>query len=176
VAVATSAGTVERLPLMLNIRPAENKDRGAIWQIFHDVVAAGDTYAIDPNISREDAFAYWFRSDTKTYVAEQNGEIVGTYTLRPNRAGGGGHVANASFMVNPTARGRGIGKAMAEDCLDEARGLGYRSMQFNFVVSTNETAVRLWQVLGFRIVGTLPSAFNHPEKGLVDAYVMFRDL
>jgi|1185.fasta_scaffold00632_3 L-amino acid N-acyltransferase YncA len=161
---------------MLNIRPATNADREAIWQVFHDVVAPGDTYAIDPGISREDALAYWFRSDTRTYVTEQGGEIVGTYTLRPNRAGGGGHVSNASFMVDPAARGRGIGKAMAEHCLDQARGLGYRAMQFNCVVSTNETAVRLWQNLGFRIVGTLPGAFRHPVRGFVDAYVMFRDL
>jgi ribosomal protein S18 acetylase RimI-like enzyme len=127
-------------------------------------------------MSRDEAFAYWFRDDTRTYVAELNDEVVGTYTLRPNRSGGGRHVSNASFMVDPAAQGRGIGRAMAEHCLNEARRLGYRAMQFNFVVATNEHAVRLWQKLGFDIVGTLPGAFQHPKKGLVDAYVMFRDL
>jgi L-amino acid N-acyltransferase YncA len=173
--------------LVLNIRPAIDKDRDAIWKIFHEVVAAGDTYAIDPNISREEALAYWFRADTHTYVAELDclkqssfgpdyHRVVGTYVLRPNQAGGGAHVANAAFMVAPDARGEGMGRAMGEHCLREARRLGFRAMQFNFVVSTNKSAVRLWKQLGFKIVGTLPSAFRHPEKGYVDVYVMFRSL
>lgn len=140
------------------------------------MVAPGDTYTIDPNISRADAFAYWFRDDTRTYVADIDDRVVGTYTLRPNRSGGGAHVSNASFMVDPAVQGKGIGRAMAEHCLDEARRLGYRAMQFNSVVSTNQRAVRLWQMLGFNIVGTLPGAFRHPDKGFVDAYVMFREL
>ena len=160
----------------LHIRPATSADHDAVWKIFHAVVARGDTYTIDPDVSREEAFAYWFRADTRTYVAEIEGEIVGTYTLRPNRSGGGKHVSNASFMVDPAAQGRGFGRAMAEHCLDEARRLGYLAMQFNCVVSTNERAVRIWQMLGFNIVGTLPRAFRHPDKGYVDAYVMFRDL
>jgi L-amino acid N-acyltransferase YncA len=161
---------------MVNIRPATTSDHDAIWHIFHEVVAPGDTYAIDPGISRDEAFVYWFRPDTQTYVAELDHQIVGTYTLRPNRSGGGAHVSNASFMVDPSAQGRGIGRAMGEHCLSEARRLGFQAMQFNFVVSTNETALRLWQQLGFKIVGTLPAAFRHPAKGMVDAYVMFRDL
>ena len=160
----------------LTIRPAEPRDHDAIWHIFHAVVAPGDTYAIDPDVSREDAFSYWFRSDTRTYVADLDGRITGTYTLRPNRFGGGNHVSNASFMVDPVAQGRGVGRAMAEHCLNEARWLGFKAMQFNCVVSTNEHAVRLWKQLGFEIVGTLPGAFQHPAKGFVDAYVMFRDL
>ena len=161
---------------VLNIRLATAADHEDIWHIFHQVVAPGDTYALDPNISREDAFAYWFRADTKTYAAELDGRIVGTYTLRPNRAGGGAHVSNASFMVGSGTQGTGIGRAMAEHCLEQARQLGYRAMQFNFVVSTNERAVRLWQTLGFKIVGILPGAFRHPQLGYVDALVMFRDL
>jgi L-amino acid N-acyltransferase YncA len=164
------------LKQLLNIRLAAAPDRDAIWHIFHAVVAPGDTYTIDPDISREDAFAYWFRDDTRTYVAEFENRVVGTYTLRPNRSGGGKHVSNASFMVDPSAQGKGVGRTMAEHCLDEARRLGYRAMQFNSVVSTNERAVRLWQMLGFNIVGTLPGAFRHPDKGFVDAYVMFREL
>jgi L-amino acid N-acyltransferase YncA len=161
---------------VLTIRPATETDHGIIWKIFHEVVATGDTYAFDPKISRDDALAYWFRADTHTYVAEKDREIVGTYTLRPNQAGGGAHVANAAFLVAANARGQGIGRAMGEHSLSEARRLGFRAMQFNFVVSTNESALRLWQQLKFKIVGTLPGAFRHPTKGYVDVYVMFRSL
>ena len=161
---------------MLDIRLATEADRDAIWNIFHGIVAPGDTYAFDPRISREDALAYWFREDTHTYVAEDDGHVVGTYILRANQPGSGSHVANAAFMVAPTARGQGIGRAMGENCLSEARRLGFRAMQFNFVVSTNEGAIRLWKQLGFKIVATLPGAFRHPQKGYVDVYVMFRSL
>ena len=159
---------------MVEIREATAADRDAIWDIFREVVAAGDTYAFDPGMSRHDALGYWFQADTRTYVAKSRGRILGTYILRPNQSGGGSHVANAAFMVAPDARGQGIGREIAEHCLSEARLLGFRAMQFNFVVSTNDSAVRLWQKLGFKIVGTLPSAFHHPEKGYVDVYVMFR--
>jgi len=159
---------------MVEIREATAGDRDAIWDIFREVVTARDTYAFDPGMSRHDALGYWFQADTRTYVAESRGRILGTYILRPNQSGGGSHVANAAFMVAPDARGQGIGRAMAEHCLSEARLLGFRAMQFNFVVSTNDSAVRLWQKLGFNIVGTLPGAFHHPEKGYVDVYVMFR--
>ena len=159
---------------MVEIREATAGDRDAIWDIFREVVAARDTYAFDPGMSRHDALGYWFQADTRTYVAESRGRILGTYILRPNQSGGGSHVANAAFMVASDARGQGIGRAMAEHCLSEARLLGFRAMQFNFVVSTNDSAVRLWQKLGFKIVGTLPGAFHHPEKGYVDVYVMFR--
>jgi ribosomal protein S18 acetylase RimI-like enzyme len=181
----------------MRICAATELDRDAIWDIFHQIVAAGDTYAFDPNISREDALGYWFRPDTHTYVAKrepvgddvavpgkptasstgiQGLDIVGTYILRPNQSGGGSHVANAAFMVAPDARGLGVGRAMGEHCLSEARRLGFRAIQFNFVVSTNESAVRLWEKLGFKIVGTLPGAFRHPEKGYIDVYVMYRSL
>ena len=160
----------------LEIRRATETDREPIWKIFHEIVAAGDTYAIDPNISREGALAYWFAAGTHTYVATQDRQLLGTYILRPNQSGGGGHVANAAFMAANTARGRGIGRAMAQHCLSEARRLGFRAMQFNFVVSTNESAVKLWQELGMKVVGTLPGAFRHPQKGYVDVYVMFRSL
>ena len=156
----------------MKIRPAAEADRGGIWKIFHAVVTTGDTYAIDPNISREEALHYWCGKNTDVYVAETGGRIVGTYILRPNQSGGGSHVANAGFMVDPGMHGQGIGRAMCDHCLSEARRLGFRAMQFNFVVSTNESAIRLWQNLGFKIVGTLPGAFRHPEKGYVDVHVM----
>ena len=161
---------------MVEIREATAADQDAIWDIFREVVAAGDTYAFDPGMSRHDALGYWFQADTRTYVAKSRGRILGTYILRPNQSGGGSHVANAAFMVAPDARGQGIGREIAEHCLSEARLLGFRAMQFNFVVSTNDSAVRLWQKLGFKIVGTLPDAFRHPEKGYVDVYVMYRSL
>jgi L-amino acid N-acyltransferase YncA len=161
---------------MVTIREATERDRDAVWEIFHAVVAGGDTYVFDPETPRDEALAYWFQQGTRTYVAESGGRVVGTYVLRPNRAGLGSHVSNASFMVSPSARGLGVGRAMGEHCLDEARRLGYRAMQFNFVVSTNEAAVGLWQRLGFTIVGTLPGAFRHRTRGFVDAYVMFRTL
>lgn len=161
----------------MKIRRAVERDCDAIWNIFHEVVAAGDTYALDPNISRDDALAYWFAPGTHTYVAEEPDiGVTGTYILRPNQSGGGSHVANAGFMVSARARGQGIGRVMAEHCLSEAGRLGFRAMQFNYVISTNTAAIRLWQDLGFKIVGTLPGAFRHPEKGYVDVLVMYRSL
>jgi ribosomal protein S18 acetylase RimI-like enzyme len=161
---------------MLSIRESTASDGGSIWDIFHAVVAPGDTYAFEPHTSREEALTYWLHSSARCYVAERDGIIVGTYILKPNQPGLGSHIANAAFMVAPTARGLGVGRIMGEHCVSEARRLGFRAMQFNFVVSTNEPAIRLWQQLGFKIVGTLPGAFRHSHKGLVDAYVMFRSL
>jgi GNAT superfamily N-acetyltransferase len=147
----------------ITTRRATQSDRGAIWEIFREVIAAGDTYPIEPTIPREQALAYWFKHDARVYVAE-------------NQAAGGSHVANAGFIVAKETRGQGIGRAMGEHCLKEARRLGFRAMQFNFVVSTNESAVKLWQDLGMKIVGTLPGAFRHPTREYVDVYVMYQDL
>src|SRR5204863_3637257 len=146
---------------MLEIRAATGADHDAIWNIFHAVVAAGDTYAFEPEMPREEALAYWFRADTHTYVAENDGRVFGTYILKPNQAAAGSHVANAAFMVAPDTRGLRVGRKMGENCLGEAQRLGFRAMQFNFVVSTNEAAIRLWKRLGFNIVGTFPGAFRH---------------
>ena len=160
----------------MNVRPANKADEDAVWDIFHAVVTPGDTLVFALGTSREEALACWFRPDTHTYVAESDGRIVGSYILRPNQPALGSHVANAGFMVAPSARGLGVGRRMGEHCLDEARRLGFRAMQFNIVVSTNEPAVHLWQQLGFSIVGTLPGAFCHSQRGYVDAHVMFRTL
>ena len=160
----------------VRIHPATESDCDAIWNIFHAVIALGDTYAFDPAMSRQEALASWFQTGTSTYVAEGNGHIVGTYVIRPNQPGLGSHVANAAFMVSPEARGMGVGRQMGEHCLNEARRLGFRAMQFNFVVSTNQAAIRLWESLGFKIVATLPGAFRHTSKGLIDVYIMFRNL
>lgn len=174
--VATEAVALQCWLTTMKIRTATEADCDAIWNILREVVAAGDTYALDPNISRDDALAYWFASGTHTYVAKADSRINGTYILRPNHSAGGSHVANAAFMVAASARGEGIGRAMAEHCLNEARRLGFRAMQFNFVVSSNTPAIRLWQELGFKIVGTLADAFRHPDRGYIDVYVMYRSL
>jgi ribosomal protein S18 acetylase RimI-like enzyme len=158
------------------IRAATAADSDGIWAIFHAVVGTGDTYTFDPSISRDDALAYWLQPSHRCFVAEHGASAIGTYILKANQPGQGAHVANAAFMVAPDARGLGVGRAMGEHALAEARRAGFRAMQFNFVVSTNEPAVRLWRELGFRVVGTLPGVFRHPARGYVDAYVMFRTL
>src|SRR5947209_10659067 len=134
-----------RQPRLLQIRRARKEDREAIWQIFHAVVAGGDTYVFDPNISRRKALAYWLGPKTRCYVALSDQGIVGSYILKANQPELGSHVANAGFMVSPSAQGRGIGRAMAEHCLLEAHRLGFRAIQFHFVVATNRTALRLWK-------------------------------
>jgi ribosomal protein S18 acetylase RimI-like enzyme len=161
---------------MITIRAANEADFEDIWRIFHRVVAGGDSYVFPSDASREDARGYWLSADFKTFVAILDGAVAGMYKLRPNNIGLGAHVSNASFMVDPACQGRAIGKAMGLHCLEEARCDGYLAMQFNFVVSTNTPAVKLWQQLGFEIVGTLPKAFRHKELGLVNAYVMYRFL
>jgi L-amino acid N-acyltransferase YncA len=160
----------------MNIRSATEADFDAMWPIFRAVVATGTTYVFDPETPREDAFAYWFGPGVRSYVAEDAGRVVGMYKIIPNQRDLGSHVANASFMVDPGFGGRGVGREMGLHCLQEAREAGFLAMQFNFVVSTNETAVALWKKLGFAIVGTLPKAFRHRELGYVDAYVMYRFL
>ena len=158
------------------IRPATEGDAEAIWRIFQRVVAGRDTYVFTPDTPREEGVGYWYGPDVASFVTDVDGQIVGMYKLIENRRGLGAHVSNASFMVDPDASGRGIGRAMGAHALQEARRQGYEAMQFNFVVSTNRRAVALWQRLGFRIVGTLPQAFQHGTLGLVDAYVMHRYL
>jgi len=158
------------------VRPAAAPDSEAIWSIFRAVVRPGDTYALPPDIDREAGLAYWLAAGNETRVAEVAGEVAGTYILRANQAGPGDHVANCAYMVAPWARRLGIGRAMAEDSLARARVRGFQAMQYNLVVSTNTGAIRLWQQLGFAIVGTLPGAFRDPERGRVDAHVMYRQL
>ncbi|MFZ6181234.1 GNAT family N-acetyltransferase [Nannocystis pusilla] len=158
------------------IRLARVEDFDAIWPFFARVVRAGETYAFDPSMQADEARAYWMAPTVRTYVAERDGVLEGTYLLRPNQPGMGNHVANAAFMVDPDRAGRGIGRALVEHCLVEARALGYLAMQFNFVVATNLRAIALWESVGFCIVGTLPRAFRHRELGFVDAHVMYRAL
>lgn len=158
------------------IRHATSADFEAMWPIFRAVVATGTTYVFAPDTSREDAFEYFLGPGVHAFVAEEEGRVVGFYKLIPNRRDLGDHVANASFMVDPSYGGRGVGRALGLHCLREARREGYLAMQYNFVVSTNARAVALWKKLGFDVVGTLPRAFRHATLGLVDAYVMYRSL
>lgn len=155
-------------------RAAQDSDFESIWPIIHEVVRGGDTYAFDPDLSCEAARQIWMIDPVKSYVCAQDDRVVGTFLVKPNQAGPGSHVANAAFMVHPEFRGQGIGRSMGEYALMEARRLGYRAMQFNCVVSTNQAALSLWQKLGFTTVGTLPGAFNHRRLGYVDAHVMYR--
>lgn len=161
------------------IRPADPTDHEPIWTIFRAVVAGGDTYAYPPEISRADALAAWLGPGRLAYVAEDTGpptRVVGHYSLRPAQPGLGAHVCTAAFMVAPEDRRRGIGRALGEHALDEARALGFRAMQFNLVVTTNTGAIALWEQLGFRTVGRLPGAFDHRTLGEIDALVMYRRL
>lgn len=158
------------------IRPATVHDHAAVWGILEPVFRAGATYAIDRDIPRAAAIAYWLGEDKHSFVAEVEGAVVGTYYLRQNQPGGGRHVCNCGYIVGEAARGRGLARQMAEHSFTQAVGLGFKAMQYNFVVSTNTGAIGLWQALGFAIVGRLPGAFDHPTAGRVDALVMYRDL
>jgi ribosomal protein S18 acetylase RimI-like enzyme len=160
----------------LTIRPATPADDDAIWAILEPTFRAGETYPIPREISRADALAYWHSAGHAVFVAVEDGAVVGTYYLRANHRGGGAHVANCGYITAPAARAKGIARAMCAHSLEEARRRGFKAMQFNFVIASNERAVRLWQTCGFNIVGTLPGAFDHPRHGLVDAYVMRRAL
>ncbi len=158
----------------MNIREAEAGDFDAIWPIFREIVSAGDTYGFDPNTPCDEARRIWMEQPRKTFVAEDEGEILGTYYIKTNTGGPGAHVCNCGYMTAPTGRGRGIASAMCKHSQQVAEELGYKAMQFNFVASTNAGAVRLWDKLGFETVGRLPKAFGHPTEGYVDALVMYK--
>jgi L-amino acid N-acyltransferase YncA len=161
---------------MLTIRAAVPADGDAIWSILEPTIRAGETYTLNRDLGREEALAYWCADRHDTFVAEEDCNIIGTYYLRANQNAGGGHVANCGYMTAAAATGRGVARAMCAHSMAHAKGRGFRAMQFNFVVSTNERAVRLWQSLGFEIVGRLPEAFLHPTAGYVEAFVMYRIL
>ena len=160
----------------MTIRPADSSDNDAIWSILEPTIRAGETYTLPRDMDREQALAYWFSSGHTVFVAEEGGEVLGTYYLRANKKGGGSHVGNCGYMTAAKASGRGVATAMCEHSLEHARSLGFRAMQFNFVVSSNLPAIHLWQKFGFATVGRLPGAFLHPTLGYVDALVMYRTL
>ena len=151
-------------------------DADAIWAILEPTIRAGETYTLPREMPRSAGLAYWFGPHHEVFAAEDADKILGTYFLRANQQGGGSHVANCGYITAPWATGRGVARAMCSHSLGHARLRGFRAMQFNFVVSTNERAIALWQSFDFAIVGRLPAAFHHPTAGYVDALVMYRSL
>ena len=160
----------------IKIRSAIPPDHDAIWKIIQQVISSGDTYVFDPDSSREKMINYWCGPDKHTFVATIDEQVVGTFIIKDNQPDLGSHVANASYMTQPSAFGKGIGQAMGEFSLQEARRLGYRAMQFNIVIKNNTRAVKLWQRLGFQIIGEIPEAFHHKTEGYTDILIMWRRL
>lgn len=151
-------------------------DRDQIWDIIEPTFRAGETYPVAKDISKEDGLAYWFTPGHYVYAAEENGKLLGTYFLKANFKGGGSHVSNCGYIIGPWAQGKGVAKALCQHSLREARAKGFRAMQFNFVISTNERAVKLWQSQGFEILARVPQGFLHPTHGYVDTLIMFQSL
>lgn len=166
----------EKINPLIEIRKAQPEDQDQVWDIIRQVIAAGDTYVFNPDSPKEKMLAYWFGLDKHTYVATVDDNVVGTFVIKSNQADLGSHIANASYMTSPAASGQGIGRTMGEFSLAEAKRLGYKAIQFNIVVTSNQKAVRLWQKLGFIIIGEIPEAFNHIELGLTNAFIMYRKL
>jgi len=162
---------------MIHIREALDADWPAIWAVLEPTFRRGDTYTYPPDVSEDTARHSWTKVPTLTFVAcNEEGAVLGTYVIRPNQPGQGAHVSNCGYVVSEAARGLGVASALCEHSQQQALRMGFLAMQFNFVVSTNERAVRLWQRMGFAIVGTLPGAFRHPQHGFVDAFVMYKQL
>ena len=161
---------------MITIHPMQVDEWPPVWKLIEPVFRAGETYAFSPDIPEDEARKVWLDAPTATYVAKDEGNILGTYFIKPNQPGLGSHVCNCGYIVGENARGKGVASLMCEHSQSEARRLGFRAMQYNLVVATNESAVRLWQKLGFAIVGRLPGAFKHARFGYVDALVMYKQL
>jgi ribosomal protein S18 acetylase RimI-like enzyme len=157
------------------LRLANPSDYDAIWSIIEPIIIAGETYALDRNMNRDEAISYWFLSNHEVFVALIGENILGTYFLCNNQKGNGNHVSNCGFMTAQDSYGKGVARTMCLHAIATAKERGFRSMQFNFVVSSNTRAVKLWESCGYKIVGTLPKAFNHPSLGYIDAYVMFQE-
>ncbi|MEL6682685.1 MAG: GNAT family N-acetyltransferase [Pseudomonadota bacterium] len=158
------------------IRRAKAEDFDAIWPLLRDVFRKSDTYAVDPDIRKDAAHDYWMTTASATFLVEMQGEVLRTYYIKTNQPGGGAHICNCGYVVASHARGRGIAAQMCDHSQSEARALGYKAMQFNFVLASNVGAVRLWHRLGFDTIGTIPDAFDHPQQGMVDAHIMFKRL
>lgn len=162
--------------MKINVRKVVDSDSESLWRIIEPIIREGSTYVFSPDSSQEKMMKFWLAQDKSTYVAELEGEIVGTFFLKANQPDRGSHIANAGFMVSPLVNGKGIGKAMAEFAIAEAKRMGFHAMQYNYVVKSNYAAVHLWKKLGFDIIGEVPDAFIHPENGLTNVYVMYRKL
>jgi len=161
----------------MTIRKADKeKDLDGIWEIFSNVIKTADTYVFGPDTPKESLTRLWFADSMDTFVAVDDGSIVGTYFIKPNQIDLGSHIANCGYMVSPGHQGRGVGQQMCEHSIAWARAKGYTGIQFNIVVSTNINAVKLWRKFGFEIIGTTPKGFRHKELGFVDTYIMFKQL
>jgi GNAT superfamily N-acetyltransferase len=160
----------------LHIRPMTPADFESFWPVFSDIIQAQETYAFDPDMTSEMAYELWCELPLKTFVAEKGGEILGSYYIKANGMGPGSHVCNCGYMVSPAARGQGVARLMCEHSQQVALDAGFRAMQFNSVVSTNEVAVTLWKKLGFDIIGTIPQGYNHKRLGYVDCFIMYKGL
>lgn len=160
----------------VTIRQASPGDWPEIWPIVQETFAGGDTYPYPADIAEDEARHIWLEKPSTTYIALDDNRVAGTYYLKPNQPGRGSHVCNAGFMVSPLCKNKGVGTALCAHALHRAASLGYRAMQFNLVVSTNQPAIHLWEKMGFEIIGVLPGAFHHQQMGFVDAYVMYQSL
>ena len=160
----------------IKITPATSADEERIWALLQPVFSAGDTYAVDPLIDRDAAIAYWMEADKTAFILRVEGQAVGTYYIRPNQPGAGAHICNCGFITAPSARGKGIARRMLDHALIEAKQQGYRAMQFNFVLASNQRALAIWQRNGFATIGRIPQAFLHPKQGYVDALILHRSL
>lgn len=158
----------------LIIRKADFSDHEAIWEILEPIIRRGGTYVFSTERTKSEMLEYWLNTDKVTYVAEEKGLILGTFYLKANQPDFGDHICNAGFMVNSETQGKGIGRKMGQFALEEARRLGFRAMQFNFVIKTNESAVKLWKSIGFQVIGEVPSAYRHPQLGEVPALIMYQ--
>lgn len=163
-------------PEIISIRKAIEEDQDQIWKIIQEAIATGDTLAFAPDASKDEMLAFWCAPHAHTYVAELDGQVVGTFFMKDNQPTLGAHVANAGYITSTTLAGKGVGSAMCQFSLEEAKRLGYYAMQFNLVVKSNARAVKLWQRMGFEIIGEIPEAFNHSSAGLTNAYIMWRKL
>ena len=160
----------------IKITPATSADEERIWALLQPVFSAGDTYAVDPLIDRDAAIAYWMEADKTAFILRVEGQAVGTYYIRPNQPGGGAHICNCGFVTAPSARGKGVARRMLDHAFIEAKQQGYRAMQFNFVLASNQRALAIWQRNGFATIGRIPQAFLHPKQGYVDALILHRSL
>jgi RimJ/RimL family protein N-acetyltransferase len=161
---------------MIEVREFCSDDWKVVWNILKPVFRAGETYVFSPDITEKEAHHIWIEIPRMTYVATIADEVIGTYYIKPNQPGFGNHVCNCGYVVSTAARGKGVASLMCSHSQGEAVKMGFRAMQYNFVVSTNEGAIRLWEKHGFQIVGRIPEAFRHPQHSFVDALVMYKKL
>lgn len=160
----------------IQITEMTEQDFEVFWPTFKEVVLAQETYAFDPNITFEEAFQLWCESPLYTFVIKENNQILGSYYIRPNASGPSAHICNCGYMVSANSRGKGVARKLCLHSQEKALELGYRAMQFNSVVSSNDVAVNLWKKLGYAIIGTIPKAYNHKTLGMIDSYIMHKQL